>query len=230
MNKKLKTFEDEPRPNEKIGAKFVLVNTNETNENAGYYAGDIVTLIRQDYSPCPFFTKGGSEKCLFWNELAPLQEKTMNKKEHNAKIEELQAQLEELKNIEIEEVEEDFFDYYSPYNDFYDSKQTMFGTDCGFTSYETDAEAIQSRERMTAERFVRFEIDKAMEGDSGARVYDFYFSSSRNEVHPCRVMARRFPHYLRFTKLAGDKLSARIAELKEKHGKCCFRSYLTGEF
>ena len=76
---KLTPLPHEPRPDEKIGAKFVIVD----EEYRSYFKlGDIVELVENDKTTNPYFKLIGKldESCCFFQSLAPLpQEKAVDK-------------------------------------------------------------------------------------------------------------------------------------------------------
>ena len=68
--KKLTALPKEPRPNEKVGAKFVVVK----NSRFEFNQGDVVELVENDETPIPYFKRinqNESTPCSF-SRLAPL--------------------------------------------------------------------------------------------------------------------------------------------------------------
>ena len=73
---KLETFPDAPRPDEPEGKQFVLVDGEFGIQNVlGLKPGDIITLVANDESGCPYFAdSSGREDYLCWSRLAEVKE------------------------------------------------------------------------------------------------------------------------------------------------------------
>jgi len=63
---------DEPHPEIKEGARFVVV---KKPGNSNFKIGDVLTLERNDGSKCPFFYHNNKIRCESWKNLAPLEAK-----------------------------------------------------------------------------------------------------------------------------------------------------------
>lgn len=81
---KLTELPDEPRPDEKVGAKFVVVKADH-----GYFElGDIVELAENDWTRAPFFTRINKNEriaCAI-NRLAPLPEQSIDNVSNDTKL------------------------------------------------------------------------------------------------------------------------------------------------
>lgn len=67
---KLKAFPNKARPNEKVGTKYIVVQNDYNIE-----PGNIVELIKNDGTKCPYFTKEDIRCVIDWCSLAPLPTK-----------------------------------------------------------------------------------------------------------------------------------------------------------
>lgn len=63
---------DEPHPEIKEGARFVVVNKPD---NPNLKIGDVLVLYKNDHSSCPFFYHNEARRCEYWKNLAPVEAK-----------------------------------------------------------------------------------------------------------------------------------------------------------